>query len=69
MCSKKDCGGFQYDYTIDDVHKLREQGFGMHEAKRMLQKDCLIQAIKDIPCVDECKTCKFIMVEILKLIN
>jgi hypothetical protein len=57
---------FNYNIGIDDINEIREQGFGMHESKRMLMLDRLTTAIGEL---DIDKRAKHILIEILTLIK
>lgn len=54
-----------YDATKDEIMKLRDQGFGMHEAKRMIKIDKLMKGIDKVPSLET----RLILREILSLIN
>ena len=56
---------FNYNIGIDDINRLREQGFGMHESRRMLRVERLLDAVADL---DVDKRCKHILKAILELL-
>ena len=58
-------GALMFDYKISDIEELRSQGFSMCDAKRIMKKKCLSEAILKV----EDDNVRGILAELLRLIK